>query len=98
MTKEDVVSALRVEADAVKAFGATALYLFGSTARNTAGPGSDVDIFIDYDESGTFSLIELVAIKQKLEERLGRRVDLTTRDSLDPALRARIENSAERIF
>ena len=41
---------------------------------------------------------DLVGIKQLLEERLGVPVDVTTRDSLDPLLRQRIEASAERIF
>ena len=82
----------------MKALGATALYVFGSAARDVATPDSDVDIFIDYDPSSRFSLVELVGIKQHLENRLGIRVDLTTRDSLDPLLRHRIESSAERVF
>jgi uncharacterized protein len=98
MRKHDAVAALREEADAVKALGATSLYLFGSTARDNAGPSSDIDLFIDYDPDSRFSLIELVGIKQRLEQRLGVPVDVTTRDSLDPLLRIRIEESAERIF
>ncbi len=82
----------------MKAFGATTLYLFGSTANDSATQSSDLDLFIDYDFDGRFSLIELVGIKQHLERCLGISVDLTTRDSLDPLLRDRIENSAERIF
>ncbi len=87
MTKADVLAILTREAEAVKALGATALYLFGSTQRQMATAQSDIDLFVDYDTQGTFSLIELVAIKQHLENRLGVRVDLTTRDSLDPLLR-----------
>jgi len=82
----------------VKALGATALYLFGSTARDEAAAGSDLDLFIDYDRGSQFSLVDLVGIKQLLEGRLGVAVDLTTRDSLDPLLRDRIEASAERAF
>jgi predicted nucleotidyltransferase len=55
-------------------------------------------LFVDYDEDSRFSLIELVGIKQLLEQRLGVPVAVTTRDSLDPLLRYRIEASAERIF
>ncbi|HEY1935597.1 MAG TPA: nucleotidyltransferase domain-containing protein [Acetobacteraceae bacterium] len=98
MRKRDVMAALREEAGAVKALGATSLYLFGSTVRDDAGPDSDVDLIIDFDMDSQFSLIELVGIKQRLEHRLGVPVDVTTRDSLDPLLRDRIEASAERIF
>lgn len=90
--------ALKREAGAIRALGATELYLFGSTVRNEATGRSDLDLFVDYDASGRFSLVELVGIKQLLEKRLGVSVDITTRDSLDPLLRDAIEGSAERIF
>jgi len=98
MQKHAAIIALREQTDAVKALGATSLYLFGSTARDDAGPASDLDLFIDYDRNSRFSLIELVGIKQLLERRLRMPVDVTTRDSLDPLLRDRIEASADRIF
>ncbi|HEX4111895.1 MAG TPA: nucleotidyltransferase domain-containing protein [Stellaceae bacterium] len=89
---------MKLEAGAVRALGATSLYLFGSTVRDQATPSSDLDLFIDYDPRGRFSLVELVGIKQLLERRLGVAVDVTTRDSLDPLLKGRIETSAHRIF
>jgi len=98
MRRLDAIEALRAQMDQVRAMGATALYLFGSTARDAAGPSSDVDLFLDYDADGCFSLIELIGIQRLLEERLGVRVDLTTRDGLDPWLKPGIEASAERIF
>jgi uncharacterized protein len=98
MTKSDVITALKREAETLKSFGATALYLFGSRVRGTATPTSDIDLFVDYDPTSRFSLIQLVAIKQHLESQLGLPVDLTTRDSLDPLLRSRIEASAEHVF
>lgn len=98
MKRQDAVEALQRQAEAVKALGATALYVFGSTARDEAAARSDLDLFIDYDRDGRFSLVELVGIKQLLERNLGVPVDLTTRDSLDPLLRDRIEATAERVF
>ena len=98
MKRDDAITALKEQTAAVKALGATALYLFGSTVRDGATASSDLDVFIDYDRSSLFSLIELVGIKQLLERRLGLSVDLTTRDSLDPLLRDRIESSAVRVF
>lgn len=98
MKRARAIAELQREANAVKAFGATELYLFGSTVRDSAADTSDLDLFVDYDRSGRFSLIELAGIKQLLEGRLGVAVDVTTRDSLDPLLRDRIEASAERVF
>ncbi len=89
---------MKEQSGAVKALGATSLFLFGSTADDKARADSDLDLFVDYDRASRFSLIELVGIKQILERRLGIAVDLTTRDSLAPLLRDRIEASAQRIF
>jgi predicted nucleotidyltransferase len=98
MERTFAVAALKREVPAVRALGAAGLYLFGSTVRNEASGQSDLDLFVDYDAAGRFSLVEPVGIKQLLERRLGVSVDMTTRDSLDPLLRAAIENSAEPIF
>jgi uncharacterized protein len=98
MNRNQAIAALKQEAGAVKALGATSLYLFGSTVRDQATASSDLDLFIDYDPRSRFSLVELVGIKQLLEHRLGVTIDVTTRDSLDPLLKDRIEASAQRIF
>lgn len=98
MKRSDAVKKLKKHADAVKSMGATALYLFGSTARNEAQPSSDLDLFIDYDPTRSFSLLDVVGIKQLLEEELSVEVDVTTRNSLHPMLRTDIEQTAVRVF
>jgi predicted nucleotidyltransferase len=98
MDRVEVVRKLQDRVAAIKAMGATSLYLFGSVARGEANPGSDLDLFVDYDPASRFSLVELVGIKQLLEGELGVEVDVTTRDSLHPMLRDDIERSAVRIF
>ena len=98
MNRTDAIQKLQQHADAVKGMGATALYLFGSTVRDEARASSDLDLFIDYDPTKRFSLLDLVGIKQFLEEELSVEVDVTTRSSLHPMLRTDIEQSAIRIF
>jgi uncharacterized protein len=54
MRKYEAVSALKEQSDAVRALGATSLYLFGSTVRDAANSTSDLDLFIDYDRNSRF--------------------------------------------
>jgi predicted nucleotidyltransferase len=98
MNRNEAIATLKQHADAVKARGATSLYLFGSAVREEARRDSDLDLFIDYDPSKKFSLVDLVGIKLFLEDVLGVEVDVTTRDSLHPMLREDIERSAVRVF
>jgi predicted nucleotidyltransferase len=78
--------------------GATALYVFGSAARDELGPGSDVDIFIDYDPEGPFSFVELIQLQWLLADILQREIDLTTRGGIHPMLKEEIEHSSIRVL
>jgi predicted nucleotidyltransferase len=98
MNRIEAIDKLKRQAQAIKAMGATSLYLFGSVAQDEAGRGSDLDLFIDYDPNGRFNAFDLVGIKQLLESELGVDVDITTRDGLHPMLRPDIEQSAVRVF
>lgn len=98
MNATQAIAGLRARADALKARGATSLFLFGSVARGDETSASDLDLFLDYDPGKKFSLIDLVGIKHFLEDELGVEIDVTTRDSLHPALRAEIERTARRVY
>ena len=97
MTRADIIGSLKTRAADIRAFGATSLYLFGSAARGEARDDSDIDLFVDYDPD-RFSFVELVRLRDRLSQILGRPADLTTREGLHPLLRTQIEAEAIRIF
>jgi predicted nucleotidyltransferase len=98
MKKIEAVSKLKDHAAAIKAVGATALYLFGSTVRDEAKECSDLDLFIDYDPSSKFNAFDVIGIRQFLVDDLQLPVDVTTRDGLHPMLPHDIEQTAVRVF
>lgn len=65
--------------------GATRVRLFGSVARGTARPDSDVDFLIDLEPGR--HLLHVVAIKQDLEDLLGRDVHVVTEAAVNRRLR-----------
>ena len=97
MRRDDVISKLRAHEADLHQVGIGQLYLFGSVARQEAGPESDVDLFFDTNNP-RFSLIELVDVQERVKEILGTRTDIMTRASLHPMLRNKIEAEALRVF
>ena len=71
--------------------------MFGSTARGDARDDSDVDLFFDH-ERGKLGLFQLMDVKKRAAEILGRETDIMTRRSLHPVLREQIEASAPQVF
>ena len=56
--------------------------VFGSVARSEDAPESDVDVLVDLKQP--VSLLKFFALNDELETALGCRVDLVTRNSLNP--------------
>ncbi len=73
-------------------FGVTELAVFGSTARDSAGAGSDIDILVNFDGPATSN--RYFGVQFYLEDLLGRRVDLVTQKALRSELRPFIEKEA----
>lgn len=72
--------------------GAKRVRIFGSVARGSARPDSDVDILVAMEEGRT--LLDLVALAQDLEELLGRKVQVVSEEGLSPHIRDRILRGA----
>ena len=97
MRRDAVLTELRSHEQDLRQRGVERLYLFGSVARDEARPGSDVDLFFDFDKPG-FSLIDVIGLQQHLSQLLRTRTDIMTRGSLHPSLREGIEQSALQVY
>ena len=60
--------------------------IFGSFAKGTNKKNSDLDILVDF--RGT--LLEFIALKNEIEKKLGKKIDLVTYKSLHPLLKKEI--------
>lgn len=68
--------------------GATNLRVFGSVARDEAGPPSDLDLLVDLEPGR--SLVDLGGLLMDLTELLGVDVDVVTVASLKSRVRTRV--------
>jgi uncharacterized protein len=71
------------------------LSLFGSVAKGTARPDSDVDLLVEFAPEATPSFLDMAAIELELSAMLGgRRVDLRTAQELSRYFRGDVVLSA----
>ena len=82
--------------DTLKKFGVKKASLFGSVVRGDTTMESDVDLLVEF--KGRKSLLDLVRLKTRLEELLGRNVDVLTYKSINPRLKKRILNEQKVIL
>ncbi len=80
----------------LKRQGITKAAFFGSVARGEATKKSDVDVLVRF--KGQKSLLDLVGLQFELEEKLGRKVDLLTYNSIHPLLRDIILKEQQIIY
>lgn len=71
------------------------LSLFGSALRRDFGPGSDIDLLIEFDPNHTPGLIRLAGMEIELSEILGCKVDMRTPQDLSRYFRQEVLESAE---
>lgn len=93
MNRDQVLTLLAESKPALAArYGVIRLALFGSTARGTASPASDIDILVAFD--GIASSARYFGVQFYLEDVLGCPVDLVTEKALRKELRPFIEQEA----
>lgn len=87
MNRQEVITILRQNADALRARGVRHAALFGSIARGSAGPFSDIDILIDLEPNIPLDIYAYTGIKRYIASLFPQRVDVVSRDALKPHLR-----------
>ena len=69
---------------------------FGSLVQGTATKSSDIDILVKLPNNA--SLLDLAGLKSDLEDKLGKKVDVVTYNSLHPLLKDKILSNQKIIL
>jgi predicted nucleotidyltransferase len=96
MNKRDAIKVLRQHEDDLRAHGIIHAALFGSVAREEAGPGSDLDILIELDPDLKLDIFAYAGLKRYVAELFSVRVDVVNKEALKPHLRQPV--SADAIY
>lgn len=93
MQKDQALGILKeFKDDCAEQFGIVRIGLFGSTVRNEATSGSDIDVVV---ETKTADMFAIVHAKNALEKLFHTNVDLIRyREKMNPYLKRTIENEA----
>lgn len=98
MIRDEVMSTLRGALPELRReYAVRELYVFGSVARGDDGPESDVDVLVEFQPEARPTLFTLAGIKIRLEELLGRDVDVGTPDGLKPRVRDTVNAEKLRV-
>lgn len=70
--------------------------VFGSAARGEEEPDSDIDIMVSIDRE--IGIYEFMTLQHELEEILGKKVDLVSRQAVNKYIRPYIEKDLTSIY
>lgn len=99
MDKAIIIERLREHQGELKAAGVEHLFLHGSYARGTeVRADSDIDVIAEFAPGRRLSLVDMVALENRLAELLGVRVDLSPARHLKEPVAARAARDAILAF
>ena len=94
----NVLDTLRTHESELRGLGVFHAAVFGSVARGEAGPGSDIDVLIELDETHPMGIFEYARLKLYINHLLNGSADVVNRRTLKPLLRDSILRDAVRAF
>lgn len=86
--REDILRIARM-------YGAMNIRVFGSVSRREDRAQSDIDLLVRLDPGR--SLLDIVALKQDLQDLLGCEVDVVTEDAVSPYIREQVLKDASNL-
>jgi predicted nucleotidyltransferase len=89
----------RIEPE-LRELGVRRLSLFGSTARDEAKAGSDIDLaaVMDYDAVRALGPFGFFSVEDRIADMMGTKVDLVTEPTRHPRLQAQIDRDRVDVF
>ena len=87
--KNEILSILDENKEGIKKFGVKRIGIFGSFVKNKAKTKSDVDILIEFQQ-GQKSFDNYMELKDFLEKKLQRKVDLVVKEALKSRIKSLI--------
>ncbi len=84
--------------DLCREFGVVELSVFGSVLRDDFTPQSDIDLLVVFDPHRPVGLFHMLRLQHRLEDLLGRSVDLVPKLGLKPYLRDQVLASAQLVY
>ena len=102
MDRQQVIATLRDCEPELRAIGVLSASVFGSVARDEAGPASDVDVAVRLDEGFSQGGLDYFWELQKLQERMSRllgcKVDVVAEPARKERLKAAIDRDRALVF
>jgi hypothetical protein len=98
MDRQDIIARLRENEAELRARGVAHAALFGSRARDDAGPDSDTDIMIEIDPAAHVTLFDYVGLKNFIAGLFDGPVDVVNREGLKPYVRPAVTSDGIYAF
>ncbi|RZM91387.1 nucleotidyltransferase [Bradyrhizobium genosp. SA-3] len=98
MTRDEIIAAIRKNADAIKGKGVSKLAIFGSRARDDYRPDSDIDVLVEIRPDTSFSLLNLIDVEHIIEDATGLQAQATVRRSISPRFAPHSADDIVEIF
>lgn len=102
MNRQEVIATLRGHEQELRAIGVLSASVFGSVARDEAGPDSDIDLALrlgdGFSQGGLDYFWQLEQLQQRLSTLLGCKVDVITEPIRKPRLQAAVDRDRALVF